>query len=295
MDIEYIKRFIAVGQCLSFSKAADMLFISQPTLSHSISTLEKKLGAPLFARSTKSVKLTPAGELFLPAAIEIVELYQNVVSEISQASDLDRNTLNIGYTGPATDNMFSSWIKTFRKVCPDVKVYILHYHSSKIIEAFENRDIHLGVLYKMNAADVPGLKYREVGREKFKLLVNAGHPLASRSRVDLAELKDEPFLICERSCSPSYYDKVLAICERRGLKPKIFQSVALVSDIYRLVSAELGVAVLSYSETRSYDAYNVKFVDIGDEEDLMNSVVIAWMDRLSPPARQFKDIAVKDG
>lgn len=293
MDIEYIKRFIAVGQCLNFSKAADMLFISQPTLSHSIANLEKKLGTPLFVRNTKSVKLTRAGELFLPAAIQIVDLYQNTIDQISQEFYLNSGTLNIGYTGPATDNIFSLWIKTFRKVCPDSKVYILHYNSSKIVEAFEKRAIHLGVMYKMNAVDIPGLKYREVGSEKFRVCLNAGHPLANRSKIDLALLQNEPFLICERSSSPNYYDRVLSICEKRGFKPQISQTVALVSDIYRLVSAELGVAILSYSETRSYDAYNVKFVDIDDGEDLVNSIVMAWMDSLSPLARQFKDIAAK--
>lgn len=61
MNLEHIKRFIAVGQCLNFSKAADMLFISQPTLSHSIVSLEKELGTPLLVRNTRIVKLTRRG------------------------------------------------------------------------------------------------------------------------------------------------------------------------------------------------------------------------------------------
>ena len=294
MDIEYIKRFIVVAQCLNFSRAADMLFISQPTLSHSIAALEKKLGTPLFLRNTKAVKLTRAGDLFLPAAMEIVDLYQKTVSKISQELHLDSDVLNIGYTGPATDNMLPAWTMKFRKIFPDAKVQILHYNSTKIAEAFQKRLIHLGILYKMNAASIPGLKYQEVGREKFKALLNAEHPLANRPRIELAQLKEEPFLICERACSPSFYDSVMAIWEHRGLKPKISQTVNLIGDIYRLVGAGLGVAIMSYSEARSYDTYNIKFVDIGDEEDLTNTVVIAWTDKLSPLARQFKDIARKN-
>lgn len=294
MDIEYIKRFIAVSQCLNFSKAADMLFISQPTLSHSISNLEKKLGSPLLVRNTKSVKLTRAGELFLPAAIKIVELYQTASNEISRELNLGNDVLNIGYIGPATDNLFSSWIKTFRKASPDAKVQILHYSTSAIAEVFKNHKIDLGVLYKMNADKIPNLKYQEVGREKFKLCLNAEHPLAGKSRINLDQLKDEPFLICERPTSPNYYDRVLAICEKRDFEPKISQKVALVGDIYRLVSAGLGVAIMSHSSARSYDSYDIRFVDIDDEEDLINTVVIAWTGKLSPLARQFKDIARKD-
>lgn len=294
MDIEYIKRFIAVSQCLNFSKAADMLFISQPTLSHSITNLEKKLGAPLLVRNTKSVKLTRAGELFLPAAIKIVELYQTAANEISRELNLGNDVLNIGYIGPATDNLFSSWIKAFRKACPDIKVQILHYSTSAIAEVFKNHKIDLGILYKMNADKISDLKYQEVGHEKFKVCLNAEHPLAGRSKITLDLLKDEPFLICERPTSPNYYDRVLAICEKRGFEPKISQKVALVGDIYRLVSAGLGVAIMSHSAARSYDSYDIRFVDIDDEEDLLNTVVIAWMGKLSPLARQFRDIARRD-
>lgn len=291
MDIEYIKRFIVVAQCMNFSKAAEMLFISQPTLSHSITCLEKKLGTPLFVRNTKTVKFTRAGEMFLPAAVAIVDRYQKAANEIAQELNLNNDVLNIGYIGPATDNTLSAWIKKFREVAPQVKVHILRYSSSTIAEAFHNHEIHLGMLYKHTAENISGLKYEAVGREKYKVLLNADHPLANQQRVELAWLKEEPFLICERACSPYYYDRVFSICEKRGVEPKISQRVALIGDIYRLVGAGLGMAVMSYSEARSYDAYDVKFVDIGDEDDLTNEVVMAWTDKLSPVARQFKDIA----
>lgn len=290
MDIEYIKRFIVVAECLNFSKAAETMFISQPTLSHSITSIEKKLGTALFVRNTKSVKLTRAGELFLPAAVEIVEKFQKVVNEIDTELNLGSDALNIGYIGPAMDNMLSEWVKKFRKINPNVKVHILRYSSTKVVEAFQNNAIHLGILYKMNLRNLTGLKYREVGNERFKVLLSAEHPLANCDRIDLKWLKDEPFLICERSCSPNYYDRVFSICEKRGYEPKVSQTLGMVGDIYRVVGANLGVAIMSHSEARSYDAYNVKFVDIDDGEDLNNSVVMAWANNLSPLARQFRDI-----
>lgn len=290
MDIEYIKRFITVAQCLNFSKAADTLFISQPTLSYSISSLEKKLGTQLLMRNTKAVQLTRAGELFLPAALEILDTFQTVVTEIKQELNLDNDTLNIGYIGPAMDNMLSGWIKQFRADNPEAKIHILRYSSSKVAEAFQNHSIHLGILYQMNLVNLPGLKYREVGCERFKALLNSDHPLAGQEKISLKQLEGEPFLICERACSPNYYDRVLSICEKRGYEPKISQTLGLVGDIYRLVGAGLGVAIMSHSNSRSYDAYNVKFVDIDDGDDLRNSVVMAWANDLSPLARRFRDI-----
>ena len=101
-------------------------------------------------------------------------------------------------------------------------------------------------------------------------------------------------MICERACSPNYYDKVFSICEKRGYEPKVSQTLGMVGDIYRVVGANLGVAIMSRSEARSYDAYNVKFVDIDDQDDLNNSVIMAWANNLSPLARQFRDIIQED-
>lgn len=293
MDIAYIKRFIVVAECLNFSKAAEAMFISQPTLSHSITSIEKKLGAPLFVRNTKSVKLTPAGEIFLPAARDIVERFQKAAHDIDTELNLGSNALNIGYIGPAVDNTLSDWVKKFRKLNPEAKVQIHRYGSTKVGEAFRENEIHLGMLYKTTLDHLPGLKYRDLGTERFKVLLSSEHPLANCSRIDLQQLRDEPFLICERASSPDYYDKVLSICEKRGFRPEISQTLRLVSDIYSVVDAGLGVAIVSHSTRRTYGMYNIKFVDIDDGDDLNNDVVLAWANTLSPLARQFLSITQK--
>lgn len=87
MTIEYIKRFITTAEYLNFSKAADVLSVSQPALSYSISMLEKKIGIPLFQRDTTSVKLTPAGERFLPTAVKIIDLYDQAVDRIGRENN----------------------------------------------------------------------------------------------------------------------------------------------------------------------------------------------------------------
>lgn len=292
MDIEYIKRFLAVGQCLNFSKAAEQLFISQPTLSHSIANLEQKLGTPLLERNTKYVKLTPAGERFFTAATEIVNLYDKAVEDLTHRPGQGENALNVGYIGPGMDNTFSSLIRQYCNTYPEVKLQVMRYASMEMQEAFSAHTIDLGVLYRHAAEKIPCLKYQQIGQETFKVCLSADHPLAGQEKIDLSQLKNDPFAICERSTSPGYYDRVLEICNRRGLEPKIAQRVSLVGNIYCLVGAGLCVAIMSYSSARSYDAYNVKFVDIdGEGEDLRNSVVVGWMDQLSPAARKFKELA----
>lgn len=294
MDIEYMKRFIAVSQCLNFSKAAEELFISQPTLSHSVTNLEKKVGAQLLVRNTKSVKLTPEGKRLLPAFMEIVRIYESAVQEVSQQMNSENGVLNIGQMGPAIDNRMSYWIRQFGKVYPNVEIQVLRCTSAAVKEAFENRQFHLCVMYKKTADTISGLKYQVVGQERFKVCLNEEHPLAKQERISLKQLKDERFLLSKRTAAPEYHDRVLQICAKRGLEPKISQYVSLVSNIYGLVGSGLGVAILSCSQARSYEAYHVKFVDIDDGEDLVNDIVVAWKGKIAPLARKFREIAQKE-
>lgn len=83
MDLVQLERFIAVSRFLNFSKAAESLQISQPTLSYSVSRLEQELGTELFMRNARHVELTPAGELFLPDAVEIVRRYRAAMEKVA--------------------------------------------------------------------------------------------------------------------------------------------------------------------------------------------------------------------
>lgn len=291
MDIEYLKRFIAVGQCLNYSKAAEELFISQSTLSHSISTLEKQVGAALLIRNTKSVTLTRAGEIFLAGAEDIVARYHEVILELREELHTGGETLCLGYVGPACDHLFAEWIPSFRRQYPDVKVTIQRYDVATINDAFERREIDMGFVFQMDADNIGALNYTTLESDRFYVVIHARHPLAKEDEIDLRSLQDEPFLICKRSFSPNYYDHVLAICAKRGLMPRISQEAAAIADIYRMVDSQLGVAILPYSETRAYDDYRVKFLRINDDEpDLCNTTVVAWKYKLSPVARKFREL-----
>jgi DNA-binding transcriptional LysR family regulator len=156
----------------------------------------------------------------------------------------------------------------------------------------DDHAIDLCVIYRTTALTIPNLRYQEVGWERFKVCVNANHSLAQQGKIRLEQLREEPFVICERATSPGYYDTVLDICAKRDFEPRISQKVAEVSNIYCLVDAGLGVAIASCSQARSYPDYNIKFVDLDDEgEDLINYIVVAWRQHLSPQARRFKDLA----
>lgn len=290
MDIEYLKRFVVIGQYLNFRKASEALFVSQPALSHSISSLEKEIGTPVFIRNTKNVSFTEAGNILFEAAQKILEDYEYALTEISKVTDTDANTLKIGYVGAALDNSLTPLLRTFREAEPDITVNLNRYHGTEIRETLESKTIQFAVTYQEYMEGLNGVRCEVIDREKFALLVNSSDPLASKPMVSADDLARIPLIICEKENAPYYYDSVMSIFENEGITPHIVQKVRLISDIYRLVDMGVGSAILSYSPSRqTYDSFALKFlpINIENQEILKHNKTLAWCGDLSPAGKKF--------
>lgn len=292
MDIEYLKRFVLVSQTLNFRKASDTLFISQPTLSHSISALEKEIGVPLFERNTKTVKLTPAGEKFMQACMQMLKIYEGVTTELAMNAAKSSNILHIGYTGPALGRGLSPLVTEFKAANPDVDIRLSRYHGTEVRDALDNKEIQLAIVFEEYGTNIPNSQFTKVSSEKFKLVVNKDSKYIGLDHMSLKDIVSEPLLICQRDMSPFYYDKVLDLFAYSGLNVHIGQEVRRISDIYRLVDMGLGYAIMSLSDTSFYDNFNLKFIDIdGIPEDMLyHNRIMVWKGNLSPAAAKFREI-----
>jgi len=291
MDIEYLKRFVVVGHELNFRKASELLFISQPALTHSINTLEKELNVTLLERNTKNVRLTEVGKLFLESCTELLRIYDNAIASINHEATKDSNVLNIGYVGPAMGKNFSPWIITFRETYPDINIQIIRYRSTEIFEALESKAIQLAFVYEGSITG-SSINYIVISEEKFQLMVNSQNPLSIYKSLPLSRIKDEYFLICNKESSPNYYTTVMSFFEEAEISPKFSYGVKDISEIYRLVDMNMGVAIMSVADTSYYDNYNLRFIEIEgiDPKKLSHNKVMAWTGNLSPAAKKFKKI-----
>lgn len=279
MEIDYIKRFVVVGQTLSFRKSAEILFISQPTLSHSISKLEEQVGTALLQRNTKAVSLTSAGERFLVAAEELLghyDVFEKEIDNIVRAAQPDKNLIRIGYMGPSLDNSFTPWLKEFHDENPGIDIQVTHYNNAGIKDALENGDIHLAVLFAEYVKDSSKIRTQLIMRERFQLCVNKKHPLASRETVTIDDIKDEPLIMSKRSAAPFYYDRIMKVFSQSGYAPKIQQEVDQMSDIYRMINIGMGVGILSFSGNSYYNQLDLRSIDIEGIRGKSHDKVIAW-------------------
>lgn len=296
MEIEYLRRFVTVGKNLNFRKASELLYISQPTLSHSISNLEKEVGVQLLIRNTKEVRLTEEGVKFLDSAVKIINLYDKLLHDISAQSNEQDSILKIGYAGAAIDSTLTAAIREYRAEDPKTALHIIRQHSIETKEALENRSVQIAIMYREYAEDIPGIKFDVFIHEKYRILISSSHPLAGSPSLTLEQVKDLPLIVCQRKSAPYYRDHILSLFSSKGLSPVIGQEVQRIGDIPRLVDMDMGYAILSNTNNELYMNYDLTFIPIaGCEENgnMYHDRVIAWSDKLSPAAGRFKDYILK--
>ena len=290
MNIHNLKCFVYVGECLNFSLAAKRLFITQPNLSQIISSLEKQIGAKLFIRSTKFVKLTQAGELLMPVAIEIVEKYEKIVNEINKFSSADKETLKIGYLGTAFNRILPQCIPVFQNENPNAKITLQRIDPNNFRDVFDNDLIDIGFAHLVDVENIASLHYKKLFDVYLTFVVHKDHPFGNLESVDLESLKNEPLILPFESFSPYLRRRILDVCAQKGFSPTISQEAHGVDVLYQMIDSKMGVAILPESG-RCLNYRNLRFIKIhdgGDELDV--GACLVWKNKPKQIAVKLLDL-----
>lgn len=246
MELRRIQYFIAVAEECHFGRAAERLRMAQPPLSQQIKLLEAEMGVTLLIRSTRRVELTPAGEQFLNRARQIVASIDDAVKEAGEVSDGLLGTLTIGFTGSATYDLLPSLARVLRAELPgiglDLKGEML---TPSQVTGLLDGTLDLAFLrppVRSSEVDV-----RVLRREPLIAVLPEAHPLASRSKVKLADLRDEPFITYPSHHRSVVYEAVMDACQRSGFIPAQVHEVGETSTLVSFVAAGLGVALVPAS------------------------------------------------
>ena len=250
MDIRQLRSFVAVAHALSFSRAALQLHLSQPALSTQIKGLEEHLGAKLFERNRRTVRLTPAGSALLADAEALLQQIAAVELRVARTATGDMGHLRIGFVASATLEIVPTIVLAFRKQYPEVDLELKNLPTVPQVEALRNGTLDAGFV-RMPLAE-KGVAVTLIHREPFALVLAKNHRLARDKRPALEELAQEPFIAYGRRWAPSFYDVWTGICRKAGFVPKVIQETAEMSTALSLVAAGLGVAILPEGITRGH-------------------------------------------
>jgi DNA-binding transcriptional LysR family regulator len=242
MELRQVRAFVLTAEELHVGRAAQRLHITQPTLSRQIAALERALGVPLFDRARRRITLTPAGEVFLAGARELVRRADELADETRRAHHGELGVLRIGFVQSATFEALPRLLSAFRAAHPDVTVEVTAMTTLDQLDAFADGRIDAGLLRP--PVDQPALATRTVSRDRLVAALPAGHRLAARRQLSLVDLADEPFVLYQRTSGPSVHDTIVGHCMTAGFRPRIVQEAVDVQTIVALVAANLGVSLL---------------------------------------------------
>lgn len=251
MDINYelYKVFYYVASSLSFSAASKQLFISQSAVSQSIKTLEKKLGQPLFIRSTKKVQLTSAGKVLLKHIEPAMNLIQRGENQLLDSTTLGLGQLHIGASDTICRYFLVPYLKQFHKKFPNVPIKVTNATSLSCVDLLEQGKVDLIVTNFPNSRLNHSYIQKTVLNFSDVFIANPSYFDLTTQEVSLADLQQYPILMLDRKSTTSEYLHNLFLQHQLELVPEIeLSSNDLLIDLAKI---GLGIAFIpDYCLTR---------------------------------------------
>lgn len=233
---------VAVAETNSFTRAAERCLVVQSALSHQIARLERELGARLFDRTSRRVRLTGAGEAFLPAARQCLDAAERAGSEVAAAVGEIRGRLTVGVIPTVAAVDVPAALQTFHRRYPHVRIGLRVGASEDLVEQVKDSAIEVAFLGLPMSARPEGVGTRELGRDDLVAVVAPGHPLAEQSKVDLSRLSSEVFVdFPAGTAGRAQTDQAFAAA--RVTREVAFE-VTAADFMARLIHQGLGVALL---------------------------------------------------
>lgn len=262
VDIRHLRLVMEIARWGSFTKAAEALYLTQPTVSKTIGQLEEELGVRLFARFGKRLELTEAGQAVIAQAGPIVQAFENLTTELSDLNQLRKGRIRLGLPPMAGAGFFPDVMGRFRERYPGLSLQMEEGGAKKIEADVASGALDVGVA--LLPVDEGLFNAHPFAREALQLVVHPAHPLAARAQVRLGELADEGFILFREDFT--LHDRIIAECVRAGFAPRIVYESSQWDFIAGLAAARLGIALLPETICRTLDLRQVSVVHVIDPE-----------------------------
>ena len=242
MELRQLQYFVTVAETKSFTRAAERCFVVQSALSHQIARLERELGARLFDRTSRRVRLTAAGEAFLPDAQQCLDAAERGAAEVAAAVGEVRGKLTVGAIATVAAVDVPAVLSAFHQRYPQVRVGLRVGTSESLVGRVKEGSIDVAFLGLPVTARPDGVHSREFAPDRHVAIVAPDHPLAGEGEVDLLRLSTEVFVdFPAGSAGRDQSDQAFAAA---GLHREVPFEVTSPEFLARLVHQGLGIAML---------------------------------------------------
>ncbi len=271
MDLTQIRYFLTIAETGSFTRAADRLFISQPSLSVGIKRLEQELGVTLLERGGRRTVLTPAGQSFMERAKAILREYDTALQELSVFDH--QPVLRVGTPRTIHIASLSRVIGAFRQQYPQVILELRDGTPQQLITALDEGDLDL-TLTAVGGSGSNSLS-RQLFQQPLMLAVSTSHPLAERSSVRLSDLNHQPYI--ERfNCE--YWQAYPRFFEAAKVKPHVVYRADREEWVISLIASGLGISIMPVWEGLS----EIHYIPIADQS-ISRTIGLRWRHHQESP------------
>jgi DNA-binding transcriptional LysR family regulator len=300
MDLRQLRQFLAVAEELHFGRAAERLNMTQPPLSQSIQALEAELGVQLFARTKRTVNLTPVGNQWLDHVRKLLSDARDLPDIARRLSKGELGTLRLAFVSTADYSVLPGLVGRFRQAFPNVDVLLREATSDLQIEGLLDGEIDAGMIIAPDRGSLHrSLSYRPLIREPLVAVVptswvKAGRKGFRKEGVRAETITAAPLILFPRRIAPAFHDIVSGYYTKHAASFSVYQEAIQMQTIIGLVASGMGVAFVPRSLTnlRREGANYLPLLDSPPEIE----TGLAWRTaNLVPALRRFLSIAADTG
>jgi DNA-binding transcriptional LysR family regulator len=261
--------FLAVARLGNLSRAAEEMFLTQPTLTARLKGLEEEVGDQLFVRTSRGMRLTEAGKEFVPYAERIVGSFEEGRRHLAELREASGGRLVLGASPGVGTYALPGLLERFTAAYPKVSISVRTGHSEDILEMTLREEVQLGLTRSMRHPEIESLHLYE---DELVLVVDPGHRFTKKGSADLAEIGEEQLIFFDHDSS--YFEQTHALFRNAGIRELRTMEVDNIEAAKRMVEHRLGVAFLPRTAVvRSVAAGNLSLILVEENPEMSRSIV----------------------
>jgi len=261
--------FLAVARLGNVSRAAEEMYLTQPTLTARIKALEDELGDQLFVRTSRGMRLTEAGKEFVPYAERCLASVDEGKQRLRELRDASGGRISLGTSPGVGTYALPAILERFRAAHPRVSVSVRSGHSEDVLEMVLKEEVHVGLARAVSHPEVESMQLYE---DELVLVVDPQHRFTEKGSAELAEVGREQLILFDYASS--YYELTQSLFKNAGIRE--FQAIELdnIEAAKRMVEHRLGVAFLPRTAVvRSVAAGHLCLIEVEDSPEIQRPIV----------------------
>ena len=290
MDIESLKYFLAIDKFSNFSSAAEELCISQSSLSKHIKKLESELECTLFIRGTRQTELTPAGIILKEYAINSINEYNSLLSNLNRFSS-NNPVLSIGYIPIITQYNIANHIGHFCNLYENVKMNFEEGEHNQILELLLSHKINFAIL-RNEGLDPLAFDITPLADDELAIIVPKTHPFSKKKYVSIKDLSQEKIISLGKNSG--IYSLFMNECNKYSFNPNIICFNSRIENILGLVSAGMGISPLMKKSVECFNKCDIRIILLKEKINNQLCIVHLKNKKLNTTEKNFKSQLIAD-